>query len=37
MKRDLVERAMRGDHDAFSVLAQASSHRLFNLARLVLA
>ena len=36
MQRDLVERAMRGDHDAFSVLAHASSDRLFGLARLVL-
>src|SRR6476646_6587006 len=36
MDRDLVERAMAGDHDAFSVLAKASTDRLFAVARLIL-
>ena len=36
MQRDLVERAMRGDHDAFSELAGASAGRLLVLARLIL-
>ena len=36
MRRDLVERAMAGDHDAFSVLAGASIGRLFSAARLIL-
>jgi len=36
MDRDLVERAMRGDHEAFAVLAKASVDRLFNVARLIL-
>lgn len=36
MKRDLVERAMAGDHDAFSELARVSIGRLFSAARLIL-
>jgi len=36
MDRDLVERAMTGDHDAFSTLAKASADRLFAVARLIL-
>jgi RNA polymerase sigma-70 factor (ECF subfamily) len=36
MDRDLVERAMAGDHEAFSVLAKASVDRLFAVARLIL-
>jgi len=36
MQRDLVERAMAGDHDAFSALAGASIGRLFSAARLIL-
>jgi RNA polymerase sigma-70 factor (ECF subfamily) len=36
MQRDLVERAMAGDHDAFSALAKASIGRLFSAARLIL-
>ena len=36
MQRDLVERAMAGDHDAFSALARASIGRLFSAARLIL-
>jgi RNA polymerase sigma-70 factor (ECF subfamily) len=36
MRRDLVERAMAGDHDAFADLARASIGRLFSAARLIL-
>lgn len=36
MDRDLVIRAMGGDHDAFSRLASASIGRLFRIARLIL-
>jgi RNA polymerase sigma-70 factor, ECF subfamily len=36
MQRDLVERAMAGDHDAFSELARVSIGRLFSAARLIL-
>lgn len=36
MRRDLVERAMAGDHDAFSELARVSIGRLYAVARLVL-
>jgi DNA-directed RNA polymerase specialized sigma24 family protein len=36
MPRDLVERAMAGDHDAFSELARASIGRLYATARLIL-
>jgi RNA polymerase sigma-70 factor (ECF subfamily) len=36
MTRDLVERAMTGDHGAFSELARASIGRLYVLARLIL-
>jgi RNA polymerase sigma factor (sigma-70 family) len=36
MRRDLVERAMAGDHDAFSELARASIARLYAAARLIL-
>ncbi len=36
MQRDLVERAMAGDHDAFAALARASIGRLFSAARLIL-
>lgn len=36
MDRDLVERAMAGDHDAFSELARVSIGRLFVIARLIL-
>ena len=36
MQRDLVERAMAGDHDAFSELARASIDRLYVFARLIL-
>ena len=36
MPRDLVERAMAGDHDAFSDLARDSIHRLYVIARLIL-
>jgi RNA polymerase sigma-70 factor (ECF subfamily) len=34
MQRELVERAMAGDHDAFSELARVSS-RLYVVARLI--
>ena len=37
MQRDLVERAQRGDRDAFGVLAAASIGQLYNLAQLMLA
>ena len=36
MERDLVERAQRGDHDAFAVLASATMGRLDAAARLIL-
>jgi RNA polymerase sigma-70 factor (ECF subfamily) len=36
-QRDLVERAQRGDRDAFGVLAAASIDQLYNLAQLMLA
>jgi DNA-directed RNA polymerase specialized sigma24 family protein len=36
MQRDLVERAMNGDHDAFSELARVSVGRLLVIARLIL-
>jgi RNA polymerase sigma-70 factor (ECF subfamily) len=36
MQRDLVERAMAGDHDAFSELARDSIGRLYVVARLIL-
>jgi RNA polymerase sigma factor (sigma-70 family) len=36
MQRDLVERAMTGDHDAFTELARVSIGRLFVVARLIL-
>ena len=36
MQRDLVERAMGGDHDAFSELARVSAGRLLVIARLIL-
>jgi RNA polymerase sigma-70 factor, ECF subfamily len=36
MQRDLVERAMAGDHGAFSELARASIGRLYATARLIL-
>ena len=36
MQRDLVERAMAGDHGAFSELARDSIGRLYAVARLIL-
>jgi RNA polymerase sigma-70 factor, ECF subfamily len=36
MQRDLVERAMAGDHDAFSELARGVIGRLYVIARLIL-
>ncbi len=36
MRRDLIERARQGDHDAFSELAIDSVHHLFVVARLIL-
>jgi RNA polymerase sigma-70 factor (ECF subfamily) len=36
VQRELVERAQRGDRDAFSTLAAASIARLYNLAQLML-
>jgi RNA polymerase sigma-70 factor (ECF subfamily) len=36
MQRDLVERAMAGNHDAFTELARASIDRLYVVARLIL-
>ena len=36
MQRELVERAMTGDHDAFSELVRLSSRRLLVIARLIL-
>jgi RNA polymerase sigma factor (sigma-70 family) len=37
MQRDLVERAMAGDHDAFSEVARVSIGRLFTVATLILS
>jgi RNA polymerase sigma-70 factor (ECF subfamily) len=37
MQRDLVERAQRGDRESFSVVADASMARLYNLAQLMLS
>ena len=36
MRRDLVEQAMTGDHDAFTELARVTTGRLFVIARLIL-
>ena len=36
MRRDLVQRAMDGDHDAFSELARQSIDKLYAIARLIL-
>jgi RNA polymerase sigma-70 factor (ECF subfamily) len=36
MQRDLVERAIRGDHEAFTVLVKASLARLYAVANLIL-
>jgi RNA polymerase sigma factor (sigma-70 family) len=36
MRRDLVERAISGDHDAFAQLAAAALARSYNIARLIL-
>ena len=36
MTSDLVERAQRGDHEAFDALASAAYHRLYALARRIL-
>jgi RNA polymerase sigma-70 factor (ECF subfamily) len=36
MRRDLVEAARSGDHEAFEVLARAAGDRLFAVARLIL-
>src|SRR3954454_20091005 len=36
MRRDLVERAMTGHHDAFAELARVTTGRLFVVARLIL-
>jgi RNA polymerase sigma-70 factor (ECF subfamily) len=36
MQRQLVERAMRGDHDAFADLVRASTDRLYAVASLIL-
>jgi len=36
MRRDLVEAARRGDHEAFEVLAAAAGDQLFAVARLIL-
>lgn len=36
MTSDLVERAQRGDHEAFDALATAAYHRLFAIARRIL-
>jgi RNA polymerase sigma-70 factor (ECF subfamily) len=36
MRRDLVQRAMAGDHEAFSELARLSIDRLYAIARLIL-
>lgn len=36
MRRDLVEAASRGDHEAFEVLAMSAGDRLYGVARLIL-
>ena len=36
MRRDLVEAARRGDHDAFEILATSAGDRLYAVARLIL-
>ncbi len=36
MRRDLVEAARRGDHQAFEVLATSAGDRLYAVARLIL-
>ena len=36
MDRALVERARKGDHDAFAILAEASTDRLYGVATLIL-
>jgi len=36
MRRDLVEAARRGDHEAFEVLASSAADRLYGVARLIL-
>jgi RNA polymerase sigma-70 factor (ECF subfamily) len=36
MRRDLVEAARRGDHEAFEVLASSAADRLYAVARLIL-
>ncbi|MBA3778197.1 MAG: hypothetical protein H0X16_02620 [Chloroflexi bacterium] len=36
MRRDLVEAARRGDHEAFEVLAASAGDRLYAVARLIL-
>src|SRR3954466_10028537 len=36
MRRDLVEAASRGDHEAFEVLATSAADRLYAVARLIL-
>lgn len=36
MTSELVERAQRGDHEAFDALATAAYHRLFEIARRIL-
>ena len=36
MRRDLVESASRGDHEAFEVLATSAGDRLYSVARLIL-
>ena len=36
MQTELVDRARRGDHEAFSVLAGGAGDRLYGLARLIL-
>lgn len=36
MRRDLVEAAQRGDHEAFEVLATSAGDRLYTVARLIL-
>ena len=36
MTSELVERAQRGDHEAFDTLATAAYHRLYAIARRIL-
>jgi RNA polymerase sigma-70 factor (ECF subfamily) len=36
MRRDLVEAARRGDHEAFEILATSAADRLYGVARLIL-